>query len=409
MPGAPKHLAAGKETHERIEALYHLFAADPEAAVPACEALDRDLRQNPATRSALCLALNELTTEGWLTGAALVEALRAPLWYRVSRGEVSLLEVEARELLDLAQGHAHHFRIADAYGLLGDVHVAHGDLARAKECHSESLRILRELTGHDPANAAWQRDLSVSLVKLGDLAVAQGDLAGAWRCFTESKTIAERLAASDPANAAWQRDLIISFERLGGIAREEGDIPASIAHFEKSREGWAKLIQQDPANISLQRGITVPLNNLGDLAVAQGDLAGAGRCYTESKAIAERLAASDPANAAWQRDLSVSLEKLGDLAVAQGDLAGAWRCYTESQTIAERLAASDPANAEWQRDLWVSYWRLADHCEKSGQAEEAKAWWQKACDTLAGMKARGLHVSPEDEGFLERLRAKAGK
>ena len=313
MPGAPKHLAAGKETHERIEALYHPFAADPEAAVPACEALDRDLRQNPATRSALCLALNELTTEGWLTGAALVEALRAPLWYRVSRGEVSLLEVEARELLDLAQGHAHHFRIADAYGLLGDVHVAHGDLARAKECHSESLRILRELTGHDPANAAWQRDLSVSLVKLGDLAVAQGDLAGAWRCFTESKTIAERLAASDPANAA------------------------------------------------------------------------------------------------WQRDLSVSLEKLGDLAVAQGDLAGAWRCYTESQTIAERLAASDPANAEWQRDLWVSYWRLADHCEKSGQAEEAKAWWQKACDTLAGMKARGLHVSPEDEGFLERLRAKAGK
>jgi len=105
----------------------------------------------------------------------------------------------------------------------------------------------------------------------------------------------------------------------------------------------------------------------------------------------------------------VSLEKLGNLAVAQGDLAGALRCFTESKTIAERLAASDPANAAWQRDRWVSYWRLADHCEKSGQAEEAKAWWKKAYDTLADMKARGLHVSPQDLGFLGRLRAKAGE
>ena len=121
------------------------------------------------------------------------------------------------------------------------------------------------------------------------------------------------------------------------------------------------------------------------------------------------LAASDPSNAGWQRDLSVSLEKLGDLAVAQGDLPGAARRLSESLAIAERLAASDPANAEWQRDLWVSYWRMADLCEKSERAADAKGWWGKAHDTLAGMKQRGLHVSPKDEGFLARLRAKAEK
>ena len=92
--------------------------------------------------------------------------------------------------------------------------------------------------------------------------------------------------------------------------------------------------------------------------------------------------------------------------MAQGDLAGALRSFTESKTIAERLAASDQANAMWQRDLWVSYWKLADHCEKSGQPDEARAWWKKAHDTLAGMKQRGLHISPEDEDFLARLRAK---
>jgi tetratricopeptide (TPR) repeat protein len=145
---------------------------------------------------------------------------------------------------------------------------------------------------------------------------------------------------------------------------------------------------------------------LGELAVAQGDVAGALRTFTESKSIAERLAASDPANAAWQRDLSASLSRLGDLAVAQGDVAGALRSFTESKTIFERLAASDPANAEWQRDLWVLYWRLASLCEKDGKAAEAGVWWRRAYDTLAGMKQRRLHISPADERYLERLRAK---
>ena len=90
----------------------------------------------------------------------------------------------------------------------------------------------------------------------------------------------------------------------------------------------------------------------------------------------------------------------------QGDLAGALRRYTACLSIRERLAASDPANAEWQRDLWVSYWRLADLCERQRKAAEARGWWRRAHDVLAGMKQRGLHLSPQDEQFLETLRRK---
>ena len=93
--------------------------------------------------------------------------------------------------------------------------------------------------------------------------------------------------------------------------------------------------------------------------------------------------------------------------MAQGDLAGALRSFTESKAIRERLSASDPANAKWQRDLWVSYAKLAVVCEKNGATAEARGWLSRAHDTLAGMKQRGLHVSPQDEEYLERLRAKA--
>jgi tetratricopeptide (TPR) repeat protein len=144
------------------------------------------------------------------------------------------------------------------------------------------------------------------------------------------------------------------------------------------------------------------------LLARQGKLDEALVFHTKRNDIISALAASDPANAAWQRDLSVSLNKLGDLAVAQDDLGGALRHITEANTIAERLATSDPANAARQRDLWVSYVKLADLCEKSQQAAEAQEWWQRAYETLAAMKERGLHVSPQDLGILDWLRTKVG-
>ncbi len=95
--------------------------------------------------------------------------------------------------------------------------------------------------------------------------------------------------------------------------------------------------------------------------------------------------------------------------MAQGNLDEAKRHYTGYKAIAQRLAASDPDNADWQRDLWVSYWKLADLSEKNGQAAEARETWRKAYRVIAGMKERGLHLSPQDEGFLQRLRQKAGE
>ncbi|MEY2880659.1 MAG: hypothetical protein RLZZ15_3039 [Verrucomicrobiota bacterium] len=243
--------------------------------------------------------------------------------------------------------------------LCGDLAVAEGDLAGARRSYTKSKIIEERLASTDPANAAWPRNLSVSLNKLGDIAVAQGDLVGALRSFTAGKNIAERLAVSDSTNAEWQRDLSISLNKLGNLAVAQGDFPGALLSFTESKAIRERLAISDPANAVWQRDLFVSLVNVGDISVAKGDLAGALRCFTESKAIAEGLAARDPANAAWQRDLSVSLSKLGDLAVAQGDLVRALRSFTESKAIAERLAASDPANAEWLRGLSFTCWLVA--------------------------------------------------
>ena len=244
----------------------------------------------------------------------------------------------------LEKATTHH--LANPAVFLADKLITYRTLPTAATFIATVHRVLTDLAASDPANAAWQSDLSISQEKLGNLAVAQGDLPGALRRFTDCLAIRERLAASDPANAEWQRDLSVSHAKLG------------------------------------------------DLAVAQGDLPGALRRFTDGLAIAERLAASDPANAAWQRDLSVSHNKLGDLAVAQGDLPGALRRFTDGLAIRERLAARDPANAEWQRDLAVSHFKLSHFAQKSGDEAMMRAELHACFTVLDSMKRRGLHMDP---------------
>ncbi|MBK8035767.1 MAG: hypothetical protein IPK22_01325 [Verrucomicrobiaceae bacterium] len=298
----------------------------------------------------------------------------------------------------------------------GDLAVVQGDLAGASRSYTESKTISESLAASNPANAVWQRDLSVSLEKLGDLAVAQGDLAEALRSFTESKTIREYLAVSDPANAGWQRDLSVSMDRLGNLAVAQGDLARALRSFTESKTIRERLAASDPANAGWQRDLSVSQIKLGDLAVAQGNLAGALHYFTESKTIREYLAARDPANAALQRDLYVSMVRLGHLAVEQGDLAGALRCITEGKNIVERLVASDSANAEWQRDLFYSNAMIATKVFPPQQRwEEALELMEQglciserlaATDPTNVIWQKDVQVS---RNLVTKLRAKAGK
>ncbi len=420
---ARAYIATGDEPHLRIEALYHQFAADPSTSASACAALDRELSSNPAQRSALCLALTELTTAGWLRDAALGEALRVSQAHADSLDELGELALKKGDSAAAQQrfSESRTFRerlvvsdqadarkagaLAISMDNLGDISMTQGNLAEALRFFGDSKRIRERLVATDPANTLWQQHLSVSFDKLGDVTMGQGDLAGAKRAYTGSKGIAERLVASDPENTLWQRDLSVSLNKLGDVAAGQGDLAGAMLAYTESKGITERLAASDPADTLWQWDLSVSFERLGDVAVGQGGLTRAMLAYMESKAIRERLAASDPANALWQRDLTVSLDKLGNVAVGQGDLARAMRAYTESKGIAERLAASDPANTLWQRDLIGSYWRLARLCEKNKQTTEAKAWWRKAHDALVAMKQRGI-MPPADEQYLKRLQTK---
>jgi len=190
------------------------------------------------------------------------------------------------------------------------------------------------------AASSSDRERSVSWNELGDVLVAQGDLAAARDRFSQSLTIDEKLARDNPSSAAAQRDLSVSFDRLGDVLVAQGDLAAACDRFSQSLTIDEKLARDNPSSAAAQRDLSVSFDRLGDVLVAQGDLAAARDRFSQSLTIREKLARDNPSSAAAQRDLIVSYTKL---AQATGESEWWRRAFAVASTLQDqgRLAPQD--------------------------------------------------------------------
>ncbi|MDN5849805.1 MAG: tetratricopeptide repeat protein [Nitrococcus sp.] len=196
------HVSQSTEAHSRIEALYHLFATDQNAAATACEALDREFNDagRPEVRHALALALEELTAVGWLAGVAQVEAILASLQLRNWRGEGAQLEAEARNIVALARGASHLSGVGRAQRLLGEVFQTKGRLDNSLPAYRECLAIFEHLAATDTSNAGWQCDLAVAHNKLGQAFRGMGNEDNAQSSFRHAVDAMKLAIATSPGS-----------------------------------------------------------------------------------------------------------------------------------------------------------------------------------------------------------------
>ena len=101
---------------------------------------------------------------------------------------------------------------------LGDLATAQGNLPEAQRLFGESLRIRQRLAESDPANAAWQRDLSYSYYLIAaKIFMPLQRWAEALPLLEQRLAIAERLAASDRSNVMWQQDVQVSRQLVAQV------------------------------------------------------------------------------------------------------------------------------------------------------------------------------------------------
>ena len=112
--------------------------------------------------------------------------------------------------------------------------------------YGDSLAIFERLAKADPGNVEWQRDLSVAYGKIGDVQRAHGDLAAVLKSYADSLAIAEKLTKTDPGNVDWQRDLWVCYARLGDAHRKSSEPAKARDAMTTGRAIVAKLVEEHP-------------------------------------------------------------------------------------------------------------------------------------------------------------------
>src|SRR6516225_2857796 len=218
--------------------------------------------------------------------------------------------------------------------------------------------------------------------------------------------LVERLTQKDPANAAWQRDLSVSYSKVGGVLGDQGDHTGALKSYNDSLAIRQKLAKQHPSNAAWQLDLSNGYERVGSAQSAQGDLAGALESYHSELAITDKLVKQDPSNAEWQLDLSIGYEKIGDVQSARGDLAGALKSNRDCLAIREKLAKQDPSNAGWQSDLAYSYWCTGSALARSDphSQKEARSMIEKGRDILRQLKEQ-TGLGAQAQGWLDSIEA----
>ncbi|WP_411873426.1 tetratricopeptide repeat protein [Vulcanococcus limneticus] len=399
-PEAPG--AVGRQGEEQVlEGLLHRAAgADPE--------------QRPALKAALAALANGDTLLAEASFEQEVEASR-----RLRLAAAQLAASEGRREADAARNVAslavvrgdlskavRYFQMAleanpedlDAALQLGYAWISAGELDQAGTVFAALIQQAK--AAQDPRLEGW------GLNGRGDVLVAQGDGPGALAAYQAGLAIAEDLAKRDPANTEWQRDLSVSNIKIGDVLVAQGDGPGALAAYQAGLAIAEGLAKRDPANTEWQRDLSVSHDRIGDVLVAQGDGPGALAAYQAGLAITEGLAKRDPANAGWQRDLSVSHNKMGDVLVAQGDGPGALAAYKAGLAIREGLAKRDPANTKWQVDVAVSCAKLGS-LDSLVSVQQRKEYLSRGLKLLSALKQAGrLHANQDwSDWFDNALRS----
>jgi tetratricopeptide (TPR) repeat protein len=256
---------------------------------------------------------------------------------------------------------------------IGNVLVRQGDGPGALAAYQAGLESTEGLVKRDPENMLLQRDLSVSMMRIGYVLVAQGDASGALEAYQAGLAITQGLEQRDPANTLLQRDLSVIKMQIADVLMAQGDGPGALAAFQAGLESTEGLVKRDAANMLWQGDLSGIKIRIGDVLVAQGDGAGALAAFQAGLVITEGLAKRDPENTQWQRDLSVSKRRIGNVLMSQGDGPGALAAYHSGLAITEGLAKRDPANTEWQRDLSGSHENIGDVLMSQGDGPGALA------------------------------------
>jgi tetratricopeptide (TPR) repeat protein len=204
---------------------------------------------------------------------------------------------------------------------------AQGALAAAFAAYPQpepaTWAVCARLTPHARAVAGWitadSRELAWLLGTVATYLQERAAVAEVLPLYERARGIFGRLAAAEPERADYQRDLSVSYIKMGDLFSALGQGEDARQAFGKSLAIAERLAQAEPERADYQRDLSISYIKMGDLFSALGQGEDARQAFGKSLAIRERLAQAEPDRADYQRDLIVSWVKMSEI---EADRAG---------------------------------------------------------------------------------------
>ena len=133
-----------------------------------------------------------------------------------------------------------------SHNQIGDVHRAQGNLPAALESYRATLAIGERLAKADPGNADWQRDLACRIQDWRRTSGSGQPVGGAGELPRRTRHH-EHWPGPTPA-IRWQRDLTVSHIRIGVVLRAQGNLTAALESYRTSLAIIERLAKADPSN-----------------------------------------------------------------------------------------------------------------------------------------------------------------
>jgi tetratricopeptide (TPR) repeat protein len=357
------------EIAQQIEALYHHFAIDQEAATSEWEALEREVA-HPLHLSAIAAAMDELGNEGWLEGAGKAAAILSRSLVKMLRGESIGLEAPAREAIAL--GHMSDRSVLVGFGMcvLGEALSRKGDFKGALEAFRTYLEVFERLANDDPK---WYHEVAVAHSRIADVEEEEGKLDAALSSMQTCLAIIEELVKSARENWNLQREVATTHNRIAQILQSQRNLDAALEHYRRSLDIHTQLTQIDPSDGDWQRGLASGHRNIGTVLYERKEYNEALEEFSQSRELFTRLAVDDPSNINVQRDIASATHWIGSTRQEQGDLKGALDAYREGMHIMIGLVEDNPQDYALRGNLARMRWNEAAMLERLDQKNEAMA------------------------------------
>ncbi len=265
---------------------------------------------------------------------------------------------------------------------IGEVRLNVGNAGEAIAAFRESLRLAKELSARNPADAERLFGLSQSHFWVGYAAWRGGDLEGAEAEFQAYLQAAERLVERDEANLDYRMELAYAHSNIGSVREARGDLEEAVEAYSRTLAVKVDLVQRSPDNLDWLGELAETHNTL---AVAYQKLGRYSRALEEHHREYElktEVLKRDPTHAYWRYRLAMAHDFMGRLQRIMGDVEGALRNQEAATAILDSLVAYDPANTEWRREAAIARRRLAVTLGRLGRRQESLRAFREALSIL---------------------------